>query len=509
VITSLGQNSNYTIGVVVDNIVNLSDGSQLASWKVNITPPLPVGTTISFVLSVNEIKTYYSPGTGTINGTTVVKFNNNTLNPYLSGFTPLVESPREFCSPNTQSTTTTSAFYSTNQTQQGQRITMGHGDVVSGTSLSDLVITNGQVGANSCATKLEQSILISTVSPTITGGVCNSVTNNPQSQGINNHSISNTNTNICSDSLRNTLSASNLFSSVGRQGMAYSSSNNKAYVLDSDYQTVKSFVPNSTTLTTEFTWSGASYLLGYNLTNNKLYSWGGTVPVSMNIRNLNTNSSSSVSISGLTGQGPGKIEHNSVLNKIYAFSQSINFTTAQISVIDGLTNTFTNQITGITLSSVYGTVYNPNNNKLYFGQGGRIYTCSGDTIILEGTTLPAQAGLIALDVINNIIYLVQPTIVYKVDVATNTIISSTPVIGVGPYPSLRSMIYNPDNGKLYLSSYSTPTDGYLGSLNPITGVFKEIIGDGMSQPLYVPTNTIYGINNTALYEICGSESILP
>jgi hypothetical protein len=291
--------------------------------------------------------------------------------------------------------------------------------------------------------------------------------------------------------------------------MAYSSSNNKAYVLDSDYQTVKSFVPNSTTLTTEFTWSGASYLLGYNLTNNKLYSWGGTVPVSMNIRNLNTNSSSSVSISGLTGQGPGKIEHNSVLNKIYAFSQSINFTTAQISVIDGLTNTFTNQITGITLSSVYGTVYNPNNNKLYFGQGGRIYTCSGDTIILEGTTLPAQAGLIALDVINNIIYLVQPTIVYKVDVATNTIISSTPIIGVGPYPSLRSMIYNPDNGKLYLSSYSTPTDGYLGSLNPITGVFKEIIGDGMSQPLYVPTNTIYGINNTALYEICGSESILP
>jgi hypothetical protein len=66
---------------------------------------------------------------------------------------------------------------------------MGYGDVVSGTSLSDLVITNGQVGDNSCATKLEQSILINTVSPTITGGVCNSVTNNPQSQGINNHTI--------------------------------------------------------------------------------------------------------------------------------------------------------------------------------------------------------------------------------------------------------------------------------------------------------------------------------
>jgi hypothetical protein len=165
----------------------------MANWRVNITPPLPVGTSISFILVVNGTKTYYSPGSGTINGTTVVKFNNNTLTPYLTGGTSLVESPRAFCSPNTQSTTTTDAFYGTNQTQQGQRITMGHGDVVSGYSISDLVITNGQVGSNSCVTKLEQSILISTVSPTITGGGCNSVANNPQSQGINNHSISNTN----------------------------------------------------------------------------------------------------------------------------------------------------------------------------------------------------------------------------------------------------------------------------------------------------------------------------
>jgi hypothetical protein len=190
-VTTLGENLNYSLEVVVDNVVNLGIGSQLASWRVNITPPLPVGTTISFVLSVNEIKTYYSPGTGTINGTTVVKFNNNILNSYLSGFTPLVESPREFCSPNTQSATTTSAFYSTNlqNPQQLQRVTMGHGDVVSGTSLSELIITEGAVGFNSCITKLEQSILVSTSSATITGGVCNSITNNPQSQGINNHTI--------------------------------------------------------------------------------------------------------------------------------------------------------------------------------------------------------------------------------------------------------------------------------------------------------------------------------
>ena len=183
VITSLGQNANYTIGVVVDNEVNLGPGSQMASWRVNITPPLPIGTSISFLLPVNTIKGYYEPGVGTINGTTVVKKNNTTLGIFGQSSTPLVTAPRAFCSPYNSGTTTTTTLYS---------VTMGYGDVVSGTSLSELVITNGQVGSNSCVTKLEQSILINTVSPTITGGVCNSVTNNPQSQGITNHSISNT-----------------------------------------------------------------------------------------------------------------------------------------------------------------------------------------------------------------------------------------------------------------------------------------------------------------------------
>jgi hypothetical protein len=180
VISSLGQNSNYTIGVVVDNEVNLGPGSVMADWRVNINPPLPFGTSIQFLLAVNTIKGYYLPGAGTINGTTVVKKNNATIGIANQSSTPLVNSTRAFCSPYTSGTTTESKLYS---------ITMGYGDVVSGTSLSDLVITNGQVGVNSCATKLEQSILINTVSPTIAGGVCNSVTNNPQSQGIVDHTI--------------------------------------------------------------------------------------------------------------------------------------------------------------------------------------------------------------------------------------------------------------------------------------------------------------------------------
>jgi hypothetical protein len=245
--------------------------------------------------------------------------------------------------------------------------------------------------------------------------------------------------------------------------------------------------------------------LGYNSTENKLYSWTGTFPTTISIRDLDTNTSTSTSISGIIS-GFGKIEYNSVLNKIYAFSNNAgNFSIAQISVIDGNSDTLTNQITGITLSNVHATVYNPNNNKLYFAQSGLIYACSGNTITLEGTALPiTSASLIALDAINNIIYLVSSTTIYKIDAATNTTISSTPITGTSWVPtSLRSMIYNPDNSKLYISRYSTASDGFLGVLNTSTGAFTEIIGDGISQPLYVPTNTIYGINGDALYEICG------
>lgn len=314
---------------------------------------------------------------------------------------------------------------------------------------------------------------------------------------------------VCSDSVRNTLSATNSYSAVGRQGMVYSSNNNKAYVLDSNGTTVKSFVPNSTTLTTEFSWSTTSYLLGYNPTENKLYSWQSGFPASMAIRDLDTNTSTTTTVTGIT-QGLGKIEYNSVLNKIYAFSQTVNFTTAQINVIDGVTNSLTNQITGLTLANVHATVYNPNNNKLYFAQGGKIYSCSGNNITLDVTTLPIiSANLISLDVTNDVIYLVSTTTVYKIDATTNTTISMTPITGVSWNTSqLRSMIYNPDNGKLYVSRYSTSSDGFLGVLDPTTGAFTEIISDGISQPLYVPTNTIYGINDTALYEICGSEPVI-
>jgi hypothetical protein len=68
-------------------------------------------------------------------------------------------------------------------------MTIGYNDVISGTSTSILVIDNGTVATNGCATKVEQSLTVNTFSPTINGGVCNSVTNDPTTRGVSYHSI--------------------------------------------------------------------------------------------------------------------------------------------------------------------------------------------------------------------------------------------------------------------------------------------------------------------------------
>ena len=182
-VSSLGQNANYTLGINLINTVNSGPGTQISTWNVSVTPPLPAGTTISFSLAVNGVKGYYEPGTGTINGTTIVKKNNTTQTATSSSTSSLVTAPRAFCSPYNSGTTTSSEIYN---------LTISSGDVISGTSTSILTITNGQVGSNSCVTKLEQSILVNTFAATINGGVCNSVTNNPSPQGISYHTISNT-----------------------------------------------------------------------------------------------------------------------------------------------------------------------------------------------------------------------------------------------------------------------------------------------------------------------------
>jgi hypothetical protein len=90
-------------------------------------------------------------------------------------------STRQNCAPYTQVETTTSQVYS---------LTIGHGDVITGASSSQLVVTSGVTGSNGCITTLVQDILVSTSQPTIYGKDCADVVNNNTGQGVVNHTLS-------------------------------------------------------------------------------------------------------------------------------------------------------------------------------------------------------------------------------------------------------------------------------------------------------------------------------
>ena len=173
--------TNYTISTQLLNNVSYSQGNQVASWKVNVTPPIPVGATITFELEVNAIQKNNGPGSGTTINNTVVRKNGVTVTPP-SITTVTSSSTRPNCSPFITNTTTTTQVYS---------LTMGYNDVITGTSQSLLTITSGVTGSNGCITMVEQDILVSTDRPSISGkAICGNVLNNGTGQGIVGHQLS-------------------------------------------------------------------------------------------------------------------------------------------------------------------------------------------------------------------------------------------------------------------------------------------------------------------------------
>ena len=176
--------TTYTIGVKLSGTTFIGADTEISNWFVDVYPPLPSGVTISFDLNLSITKDYYSPGTGSISDTVIVTKNNAILIPTTTTTTPTQTNPSPNCAPYTYDESASVKTYS---------LTIGSGDIISGTSTSILTITNGVVGSNGCVTTLVQSIMGATSSPVITGGPCYSVINNSEPQGILNHTLSNTN----------------------------------------------------------------------------------------------------------------------------------------------------------------------------------------------------------------------------------------------------------------------------------------------------------------------------
>lgn len=165
----------YTISAYLDFVTNNGPDSRTATWYVDVQPPLPLGTTISFTLDVNNSVIISQPGNGTAVSNTLV-YRGGSLQTASNTTTNTITQNRPNCSPYTQDVAFTGQTYS---------LTITAGVVVSGTSTSTLAITSGEVGPNGCATLVNNTIEVSVSNATISGCNCCSVDTDTTPQGIN------------------------------------------------------------------------------------------------------------------------------------------------------------------------------------------------------------------------------------------------------------------------------------------------------------------------------------
>ena len=164
-------------------------GTLTYQWQQSTTSAADGFTNISGATSAT-----YSPGALTqttyfqriANDGTTISASSNVITVTVTApptTTPVTQTVlRANCSPFTTTTTSTTQVYN---------LTMGHGDTITGTSQSLLVITSGATGANGCITMVEQTILVSTYSAAISGKAsCGQAINNPAGQGVVNHQLS-------------------------------------------------------------------------------------------------------------------------------------------------------------------------------------------------------------------------------------------------------------------------------------------------------------------------------
>lgn len=164
-IVNLNQITNYTFSVQSTNQYSTGVGNKTFEWKLNITPLLPPGKSIRLKIQTQSNNYLYQPGNGTFTNTYEIKKNGIVVSPDIPSSRIFGGSvTRAGCSSQNIIYSADNAYY---------YVIVSHGDVVTGTTISNLVITNNQTVTN-CATKLEtvsqvnlNNIVISTTGFTI------------------------------------------------------------------------------------------------------------------------------------------------------------------------------------------------------------------------------------------------------------------------------------------------------------------------------------------------------
>jgi hypothetical protein len=173
--------TSYALSVSNYDTTTINAGYVRSSWSVNVVPPIPQGTQISFKIIVNSTQIVNGPGSGTTSSLTNI-YSGATLISVTSTDSNTSTNTRPNCSPETTTTTDINDVYD---------VTIGYGYGISGVTFSNLNITSGVTSLNGCVTNLTQNISVFASSGLISG--CNCCTINTDSLsygGVENHSLS-------------------------------------------------------------------------------------------------------------------------------------------------------------------------------------------------------------------------------------------------------------------------------------------------------------------------------
>ena len=172
---SLSANTSATQTVTTNNYA-----SNTTYLEAVVTPPLPVGLTVSFNLTVSSVKTYNGPGTGIITDNIIITQGGIVKTPSTTSSISQTGN-RPNCNPESQVVVDEADTYT---------LSMNNNSKVLITDTSILQITNGEAGAQSnCLTNLVQTIYAQFTVPSIQGCNCCSIIADSSLVSINNNSV--------------------------------------------------------------------------------------------------------------------------------------------------------------------------------------------------------------------------------------------------------------------------------------------------------------------------------
>jgi hypothetical protein len=265
-----------------------------------------------------------------------------------------------------------------------------------------------------------------------------------------------------------------------------------------------SLIPNTTTTAIINTLPSTAFgYIGYNSTDDKIYTWNGTG--GLMITTFTPTTTTTLTIPNVSNLG-GNILYSVNTNKVFAFS----FTggTAQYNVVSGSADTLITTLNNLPFSDKkYGHSLNTTNDSIYgpgTGTTVTVLSCSTNTV----TNIITVAGTPYATIYNatsNLMYVVHSTGISVINCSTNTVTTSW-TYGFS-FSTTCKGVYNTTNGKLYINNLNS---GLTHVIETSTGLLDKTLTFSDSAPVgilfYQSTNTIYiansSITNFGVREVC-------